>query len=81
MEARAERRRLQASVVLAAHLERRFCQAGGGGGGRGRKRKEAPGASETKKGQPWDLGKLGNEHTVIHAFFFFSRRVEAAALS
>lgn len=41
--------------------------AGSGGGVRGEKRKEAPGARD-KKGQAWDLGKSGNEHTAIHAF-------------
>lgn len=42
--------------------------AGRGGGGRGEKRKEAPGASETKKGQTWDSGKSGNHQTPIRAF-------------
>lgn len=42
--------------------------AGRGGGGRGEKRKEAPGASETKKGQTWDSGKSGNHETLIRAF-------------
>ncbi|KAF7670060.1 hypothetical protein LDENG_00084590 [Lucifuga dentata] len=35
--------------------------AGWGGGGRGEKRKEAPGASETKKGQAWDLAKTAEQ--------------------
>lgn len=39
--------------------------AGRGGGGRGEKRKEAPGASETKKG---DSGKSGNDDTLIRGF-------------
>lgn len=44
--------------------------AGWGGGGRGEKRKEAPGAKrDKKKGQTWDLGKSGNEHTQPFAHF------------